>query len=102
MNQRRPTRPACGEHSGHEARIRNNEKLLCEYHKDHIDIWSAIKTKVDMKIFSLLIVLIIGNLGFQLSIYDTVKEIEKDVAVVKAEVRADISNREDERAENGR
>ncbi|XPS85626.1 uncharacterized protein Dvar_36440 [Desulfosarcina variabilis str. Montpellier] len=50
-------------------------------------MWAAIKAKVDFKLFSLLVLLVVGNLGFQMAIYNTVKETEKDVAVIKSELK---------------
>ena len=77
----------CKRHSKHTAILDQHEKRLDTNHSDHGEMWTAIKGKVDFKLFSLLVLLVVGNLGFQMAIYNTVKDTEKDIAVIKAEIK---------------
>lgn len=92
QNERRKTdrrqEDQCFYHSGHEAMFKDHERRLVSCHIDHSEMWNAIKSKVDFKLFVILVGLVIGNLGFQMAIYNSVKEVEKSVAVVKAEIKA--------------
>ena len=91
-NERRKTdrrqNDQCFYHSGHEAILNDHERRLSTCHNDHGEIWNSIKEKVPFKLFSLLVLLVIGNLGFQMAIFTLVKDLQATVAVIKTEVKA--------------
>lgn len=83
----------CKLHSGHEAILRDHERRLKQYHDDQVDIWNAIKDKVSNKFFIILVGFVVGGLGFQLMIYDTIKAVDKKVAVIEAVINAKAETR---------
>lgn len=74
----------CKKHSGHETKLNDHEKRLEANSTEHILMWEEIKKKVSNIFFILLCGFVIGGLGFQLKIYDTIKNVEKKVAVIEA------------------
>ena len=83
------TEEICKVHSGHEAILKDHERRLDTCHGDHVLLWEAIKKKVSNAFFILLCGFVIGGLGFQLRIYDTIKNVEKKVAVIEALMNAE-------------
>ena len=77
----------CSDHAGHDAILSNHEKMLSDCHDAHVSMWDAIKEKVPFRLFSLLVLLVVGNLGFQMAIYTLVKDTQTAVAVIKAELK---------------
>ena len=79
----------CWEHSGHSTILANHERRLETCQGDHVMLWDAIKKKVSNAFFILLCGFVIGGLGVQLKIYDTIKNVEKKVAVIEALVNSE-------------
>lgn len=87
----------CDDHKACQLSINLHEKRLDGNRADHADMWKAIKDKISFKMFSLLVFVVIGNLGFQMAIYNSVKETEKSVAVIEARLKPNslkIENKE--------
>ena len=76
----------CDHHKQHEEKFIHIEKTLGENKEDAKDIWGNIEEKVPMKLFLLLVALMIGSLGFQWRIYDSLKNLQTEVAVVKSQL----------------
>lgn len=76
----------CLYHSGHETMMREHGRRLSDQHNDRSIMWTAIKDKVPIRYFVLLVVFVVGGLGFQLMIYDSIKDIDKKVAVIEVTV----------------
>lgn len=76
----------CRLHSGLEVATREHGRRLSDQHNDRSIMWTAIKDKVPIRYFVLLVVFVVGGLGFQLMIYDSIKDIDKKVAVIEVTV----------------
>lgn len=66
----------CDEHSGH-----------CEQLKDIDRLWLVVRGKAPLWALILLITLVLSGLGFNWQIYDAIKNVEKDVAVINATLK---------------
>lgn len=67
------------------------EKILLDQHEKRLDKTDdEIKTKVSIKLYLGLVFALLtifgGNLGFQLLIYDSIKAVDKKIAVVETQV----------------
>lgn len=89
--QTRRTEDQCPSCLSIKTSIAGHEKKLDANREDHADMWNSIKDldrqKVSYRLFALLVLLIIGNLGFQLAIFTAVKETEIAVAVIETEFK---------------
>lgn len=80
------TEDLCDYHKQHEEKFVHIERTLGESKEEARDIWENIKEKVPMKLFLLLVALMIGSLGFQWQIYDSLKNLQTEIAVVKSQL----------------
>ena len=65
----------CDCHPKHQRIFEEHDKALETLHSSIGDTQNALREKVSMKLFSLLVLLIIGSLGFQLMIYDKIAKV---------------------------
>jgi hypothetical protein len=82
----------CGEgtclyHSGMTVQAREFGRRLSDQHNDRAIMWNAIKDKVPIKYFILLVTFVVGGLGFQLLIYDSIKAVDKKIAVIEYSIQ---------------
>jgi len=75
----------CDCHYKHTAQMENLKDADSLSRSDRHDLWEELNTKVNMKMFFLLIAIFIGTFSFQLLVYNSVRTIEADVAVLKYE-----------------
>ena len=80
------TEDLCDYHKQHEEKFIHIEKTLGDSKKEVKDIWENLNKKVSITLFTLLVMLMIGNLGFQWQIYDSLKNLQTEVAVVKSQL----------------
>lgn len=84
-----PKKELCDLHSGHDVTLREHERRLNAFDDNNVLLWDAIKKKCSNTFFILLCSFVIGGLAFQLAIYDTIKNVEKKVAVIEAVIKKD-------------
>ena len=77
----------CLYHSGLEVQAREHGRRLSDQHNDRSIMWDAIKDKVPIRYFVLLVIFVVGGLGFQLLIYDSIKDVDKKVAVIENSIQ---------------
>lgn len=78
----------CLYHSGLEVQAREFGRRLSDQRSDRDQIWTAIKDKVPIRYFILLTMFVVGGLGFQLLIYDSIKAVDKKIAVIEYAISA--------------
>ena len=82
----------CTCHPKHDRILQDHDKALYENSKQHNQLWDAIKdvskSSVPIKFFVLLVAMVIGNLGFQLIIYDKLNQVDKTNAVIESRINA--------------
>lgn len=76
----------CDYHKQHEEKFYHIEKTLTDSKEDLKNIWDNLNKKVSMTLFIFLVGLMIGSLGFQWQIYDSLKNLQIEVAVVKSQL----------------
>ena len=76
----------CDCHLKHVKALSDIEKDIDKNRDDHKEIWIDIKSKVPNKLFYLFIVIFVGSLGLNMAIYDTVKSVDKKVAVIETRI----------------
>jgi len=79
--------PYCDCHYKHQSQITDLKGADDLSRVDRSDIWKVLDTKVNMKMFYLLIAIFIGTFSFQLLVYNSIRTVETDIAVLKAEMR---------------
>jgi hypothetical protein len=84
-----PKKELCDLHSGHEVTLKEHDRRLNAFDDNSVLVWDAIKKKCSNTFFILLCSFVIGGLAFQLAIYDTIKNVEKKVAVIEALINKD-------------
>lgn len=80
----------CNCHLKHQEKLDTHDKAIADNKSDHKDLWDAIKNRVTNRFFILLVVLVIGNLGFQFAIYDKINAVDKMQAIVKTKLEEHI------------
>lgn len=78
----------CLYHSGFEVQGREFGRRLADQHNDRVIMWAAIKDKVPIRYFILLVTFVVAGLGFQLMIYDSIKVVDKKIAVIEVSIKA--------------
>jgi len=76
----------CSLHSGFEKSIETLETDSSDNKTAHERIHRRIDERVTNKYFLLLVVLVIGGLGFQWGVYEKINSVEKKVAVIEAKI----------------
>lgn len=84
----------CDCHLKHVKSIEDIEKDMESCSKNvrasHQEMWAAIKAKMPTNWLLILIPVIMAWVGFQLAIYDSVKNVETKVAVIQSEINTYI------------
>lgn len=89
--EKNPQYPAsCHCHLKHQQKLDDHDKAIAENKSDHKDLWDEIKNRVTNRFFVLLVLLVIGNLGFQFAIYDKINAVDKMQAIVKTKLETYI------------
>lgn len=81
----------CLHHFEHAAALNDLKGSIEKNREDHKEMWIDIKNKVSMKVFLTILIIIVGffgsTLAFQLIIYDSIKAVDKQVAVVQEQIK---------------
>lgn len=78
----------CLYHSGMKVQAAEFGRRLSDQHNDRALMWDAIKDKVPIRYFILLVTFVVAGLGFQLMIYDSIKTVDKKIAVIEVTIDA--------------
>ena len=77
----------CSCHSKHSVRLDHLEIQEKESRMDRIEIWKSIKTKISSVWLFALIPVLMAWIGFQVVIYDSVKNVETKIAVLQQQLK---------------
>ena len=91
----------CYCHPKHERILNDHDKEFAENKTEFASVWKALDQRPTNKYFILLILLIIGNLGFQMGIYSKVTDLDKRVAVVDIKLDSHSASKTFEFKRNG-
>ena len=84
----------CDCHMKHTSILNRLERDVDDNYKqddnDHKEIWEEVKKKLPVSWLLVLIPVIMAWVGFQLAIYDSVKNVETKVAVIQTEINTYI------------
>lgn len=67
------------------------EKLEDKHEKESENVWTALSQRVTNKFFILLVVLVVGGLGFQWINYDKLAAMAADVAVIQSQLTGHLT-----------
>ena len=81
----------CNCHKKHEEKFHVIEQVQSDRKYEIKDLWHELDRKCPMSLFLFLVALMISNLAFQWGIYSNLKELDKKVAVIEANMKS-ISN----------
>ena len=81
-----PDSKECSCHPKHARILNDHDKAFVENHNEHIAISETMKTFVPRSMFSLLVLLVIGQLGFTWLTYEKIVGVEKQVIVVQTQL----------------
>jgi len=76
----------CDCHAKHVDKFKTMDKHTDQSHEDHKLMWEAIKKKVGVAWLYALVPVFLVWLGFQMTVYNTVKNIDKKVAVIETKL----------------
>jgi len=88
------TEKYCDCHLKHTSILNRLEKEVDENFRsestDHKELWEEVKKKMPVNWLFLLIPVVLAWVGFQMAIYDSVKNVETKVAVIQSEINTYI------------
>ena len=82
----------CDCHMKHAKMMDGFEKDLEDNSTNHRELWNEVKKKMPSSWLYLLVPIIMSWVGFQLAIYDSVKNVETKVAVIQIEINKYIKS----------
>lgn len=82
----------CPDHSKHVEQIKELENKANDNTERHRDIWKALESRISTKWLFALIPLFVSCLIFQATIYNGVKDIQKDVAVMQEKMKPKVES----------
>ena len=80
----------CDYHREHSSLLTRHGRDIDQNELDHKEIWTEIKKKMSVSWLIILVPVIMAWIGFQLAIYDSVKNVETKVAVIQTEINTYI------------
>lgn len=82
----------CLFHSGMVVQNQEYGRRLADQRNERGLMWDAIKDKVPIRYFVLLVTFVVCGLGFQLMIYDSIKTVDKKIAIIEVTVQAALNS----------
>ena len=78
----------CDQHGVQVQRLEDLKTDLDKGCAQHRELWSGLKEKVSMKLFLLFVAVYLGSFSFNLLIYNTIKAVQLNVAVIETTLDA--------------